>query len=164
MRIFCPRYHQALPPLARVRANSPPQSSAATVKKLLDQAQVLANGLSFAFETPSGVPWNNLNYTTRTSADPTNGIATIGTLVLEWTRLADLTGNKTYAEISQKGEAYLINPKPALGEPYPGLLGTDVNITTGQFIDAGGSWSGGDDSFYEVRAKCRAYLRARVKL
>jgi mannosyl-oligosaccharide alpha-1,2-mannosidase len=29
-----------------------------------------------------------------------NGLATIGSLVLEWTHLADLTGNQTYAHLS----------------------------------------------------------------
>lgn len=71
--------------------------------------------------------------------------------MLEWTRLADLTGNATYGELSQKGESWLLDPHPSIGEPFPGLLGTDVSLATGQFLDSRGGWSGGDDSFYEVR-------------
>lgn len=63
------------------------------VQALLTQSQNLANNLSYAFETASGVPSNNLYFNNRsTDGSTTNGLATIGTLVLEWTRLSDLTG------------------------------------------------------------------------
>ncbi len=107
------------------------------------------------------MPQNNLDFSTRSSSDTTNGIATIGTLVLEWTRLSDLTGNQTYTQLAQKGESFLLNPQPALGQPFPGLLGTDVNVNNGQFIDSGGSWSGGDDSFYEYLIKMFVYDSSR---
>jgi mannosyl-oligosaccharide alpha-1,2-mannosidase len=68
-----------------------------------------------------------------TDGSTTNGLATIGTLVLEWTHLSDLTGNATFAELSQKGESYLLAPKPASSEPWPGLVGTNVNLSTGLF-------------------------------
>lgn len=117
---------------------------------LLSQAKNLANNLSYAFNTPTGIPYNNLNFGTHsTDGSTTNGLATIGSLVLEWTRLADLTGNKTYAQLAQKGESYLLNPQPAYNSPWPGLVGTNVNINTGKFVDASGGWNGGDDSFYE---------------
>ncbi len=67
----------------------------------------------------------------------------------EWTHLSDLTSNQIYAELSQKGEFYLLAPQPALSEPWPGLVGTNVNLTSGLFEDALGGWVGGDDSFYE---------------
>jgi len=138
-----------------------PSNSTSLVKTLLTQSISLADNLAFAFNTPSGVPQNNLNFLSHSSTDTTNGIATIGTLVLEWTRLSDLTGNQTYAALAQKGESFLLNPQPALGQPFPGLLGTDVNINNGQFVDSGGSWSGGDDSFYEYLIKMFVYDPSR---
>lgn len=100
------------------------------VKALLTQAERLANELSYAFDTPTGVPSNSLFINNRsTDGSTTNGIATIGTLVLEWTHLSDLTGNQTYAQLSQKGESYLLNPMPLSDEPWPGLIGTDVSLT-----------------------------------
>lgn len=93
----------------------------------------------------------------RKAGSTTNGVATIGTLVMEWTRLGDLTGNQSYGRLAQKGEDYLLHPKPALGEPFPGLIGTDVNITTGEFVDSNGGWVGGDDSFYEYLIKMYLY-------
>ena len=143
------------------------------VPKLLEQAQNLANNLSYAFETPTGIPSNNLYFGNRsTDGSDTNGLATIGTLVLEWTHLSDLTGNETYGQLAQTGESYLLNPQPvcnheltssynltltplfkAWAQPWPGLVGTNVNITTGLFEDASGGWNGGDDSFYEYLIK-----------
>lgn len=116
----------------------------------------MANNLSFAFETPTGIPSNNLILRNRSNdGSATNGLATIGTLVLEWTRLSDLTGNDSYAQLTQKAESYLLNPQPAYNEPWPGLLGTNVDISTGLFQDASGGWNAGDDSFYEYLIKVR---------
>nr|POF13290.1 mannosyl-oligosaccharide alpha-1,2-mannosidase 1b [Quercus suber] len=132
------------------------------VPRLLDQAINLANNLSFAFETPLGVPSNNLYFNNRsTDGSATNGLATIGSLVLEWTHLSDLTGNSTYAQLTQKGEEYLLNPQPAWAQPWPGLVGSNVNISTGKFVDAQGGWNGGTDSFYEYLIKMWVYDSSR---
>jgi mannosyl-oligosaccharide alpha-1,2-mannosidase len=128
------------------------------VDAVLAQAQHLANNLSFAFDTPTGIPYNNLYLNPQANDGSTdNGLATIGTLVLEWSHLSDLTGDPTYASLSQKGESYLLNPQPAFSEPFPGLLGTHVNISNGMFLDASGGWIGGDDSFYEYLIKMYVY-------
>jgi Glycosyl hydrolase family 47. len=74
------------------------------VDALLTQSKKLGDVLKFAFDTPSGVPYNNLNITSKgNDGSSTNGLAVTGTLVLEWTRLSDLTGDDEYAKISQKG-------------------------------------------------------------
>ena len=125
------------------------------VKALLDQAQNLANNLSYAFDTPTGIPYNNLIFSNRSNTgDATNGLATIGTLVLEWTRLSDLTGDETYGQLAQRGESYLLNPQPLpFAEPFPGMVGSDVAIENG--------WNGGTDSFYEYLIKMFVYDSSR---
>ncbi|KAH7380823.1 glycoside hydrolase family 47 protein [Cadophora sp. MPI-SDFR-AT-0126] len=129
---------------------------------VLKQAERLANNLAFAFDTPTGIPSNNLIFSPQgTDGSTTNGIATIGTLVLEWVHLSDLSGNKTYGELAEKGESYLLAPKPASSEPWPGLIGTNVDINTGLFQDASGGWVGGDDSFYEYLLKMYVYDSSR---
>lgn len=147
-------------PLADLASNS------SNIDALLIQTKNLADAMKFAFDTPSGIPYNNLNFTSRgNDGSPTNGLATIGTLVLEWTRLSDLTGDPEYAELSQKGESYLLDPKPApLAEPFPGLVGTNVDIGTGLFTDGSVSWGGGDDSFYEYLLKMYVYDPERFGL
>jgi len=131
---------------------------------VLNQAARLADNLAFAFDTPTGIPSNNLYFNPpSTDGSTSNGLATIGTLVLEWTHLSDLTGNKTYGELTQKGESYLLNPRyqPPFVSPWDGLLGTNVNLTTGLFLDASGGWVGGDDSFYEYLIKMYVYDSTR---
>ncbi|PVH93200.1 glycoside hydrolase family 47 protein [Periconia macrospinosa] len=127
------------------------------VEQLLKQSENLANAMSFAFETESGVPYNGLNFADRSTDGGPNGLATTGTLVLEWVRLSDLSGNKTYAELTEKAESYLLNPQPASSEPWPGLVGTNIDPTTGKFLDASGGWVGGTDSFYEYLIKMYVY-------
>jgi mannosyl-oligosaccharide alpha-1,2-mannosidase len=80
---------------------------------------------------------------------------------MEWTRLSDLTGNETYGALTQKAESYLLSPKPASSEPWPGLVGTNIDINTGEFQDASGGWNGGTDSFYEYLIKMYIYDPAR---
>lgn len=76
--------------------------------------------------------------------------------MLEWTRLSDLTGNKTYARLAQKAQNYLVEPT-GVPEAYPGLVGITVNIKDGQFTDNRGGWGGGVDSFYEYLIKMYLY-------
>ena len=61
----------------------------AFVPVLLDQARALADNLSYAFDTPTGVPFNDLDLISRgDSGAATNLIAGFMTLVLEWARLS----------------------------------------------------------------------------
>ncbi|KAL7621951.1 Mannosyl-oligosaccharide alpha-1,2-mannosidase 1B [Parahypoxylon ruwenzoriense] len=140
----------------------------ASVDKILEQAISLADVLSVAFGTPSGVPINTLIFSSdgpHVGDDTTNGIATIGTLVLEWTRLSDITGDDKYAKLAQAGEDYLLNVRnPDIGEPYPGLIGTNVNVTSGDFTDSSGGWNGGTDSFYEYLIKMYVYDTERFSV
>lgn len=128
------------------------------VDMLLQQSKNLGDVLKFAFDTPSGVPYNNINITSHgNDGATTNGLAVTGTLVLEWTRLSDLTGDQEYAKLSQRAESYLLAPQPSSGEPFPGLVGSDISIQTGQFTNGFVSWNGGSDSFYEYLMKMYVY-------
>ncbi|KAF3761310.1 family 47 glycoside hydrolase [Cryphonectria parasitica EP155] len=132
---------------------------------ILTQAKSLGDNLKFAFNTATGIPDNSIYLDPpRLANSTTNGLATIGSLVLEWTRLSDLTGDPTYSDLAKKGESYLIHPKnPELGEPFPGLLGTDVSIANGSFVDSQGGWTGGTDSFYEYLIKMYVYDPVRFE-
>ncbi|KAL6415890.1 mannosyl-oligosaccharide alpha-1,2-mannosidase 1B-like protein [Ilyonectria robusta] len=128
------------------------------VEALLKQAKTLGDSLSIAFETPSGVPDGviYLNPEPRISGARTNSIAGFGTLVLEWTRLSDLTGDKKYAKLAQTAELYMLRPTGS-PEPFPGLVGHQVSTETGKFVDSNGGWGGGTDSFYEYLIKMYLY-------
>ncbi|CAP66683.1 uncharacterized protein PODANS_4_8120 [Podospora anserina S mat+] len=133
---------------------------------ILHQAVRLADNLKVAFDTPTGIPDNDLFFSPpRKKGSTSNGLATAGTLVLEWTRLSDLTGDPQYARLAQKAEKYLLHPKnPAMGEPFPGLLGSSLNLDTGLFEDGAGGWGGGTDSFYEYLIKMYLYDPSRFSV
>ncbi len=128
------------------------------VDDLLKQAKTLGDTLKYSFNTQSGVPSNGLIINSQTTdGGTTNGLATVGTLVMEWQHLSDLTGDAEYGNLAQKAESNLLNPKPASSEPFPGLVGTNIDIQSGMFLDASGGWNGGDDSFYEYLIKMFVY-------
>ncbi|KAL0259795.1 hypothetical protein SLS55_005535 [Diplodia seriata] len=131
---------------------------------LLPQARLLADTLKFGFDTPTGIPANGL-YVNNGSTDGAtdNNIAQVGTLVLEWTRLSDLTGDPQYGELAQTAEDFLLNPRGAFGQPFPGLIGGEINITTGRFTSEQGGWIGGVDSFYEYLIKMFVYDPTRFE-
>ncbi|KAJ4155316.1 hypothetical protein LMH87_000570 [Akanthomyces muscarius] len=125
-----------------------------SAKLLLDQAKTLADGLSVAFDTQTGIPDPTVyfNPSKRKSGTNRNNAAEIGTLILEWTRLSDLTGDGKYAKLAQKAEDYLLRPTGA-PEAWPGLIGTWVGINDGKFQDSNGDWASYMDSFYEYLIK-----------
>lgn len=136
-----------------------------SVNVLLKQSRNLADVLKFAFDTPSGIPHNMVNIKTyENDGNPVNGLAVTGTLVLEWTRLSDITGDDEYARLSQKAQEYLLHPSPPEYQPFPGLLGHTINITTGEFADGSVSWGGGHDSYYEYLIKIYLYDPERFSL
>ncbi|KAK8160878.1 mannosyl-oligosaccharide 1,2-alpha-mannosidase precursor [Phyllosticta citrichinensis] len=144
-------------PLANLATNKSEQVAA-----LLTQAQAVADTLKFGFDTPTGIPQNNLYINNRSTDNSTdNNIAQVGTLVLEWTRLSDKLGKDEYGKLAQKGEQYILKPQPSSGEPYPGLVGIEINITTGRFTTGLGGWVGGVDSFYEYLMKMWIYDQDR---
>lgn len=125
------------------------------VDVLLKQCVSLADALKFAFNTTSGIPVNNIYINNQTfvprykMADGTwsSGLAELGTLVLEWQHLSDLTGNPEYGQLAQKAESYFLKPDV---EVWPGLTGGNFSVETGKILDAYGGWVSGNDSAYEV--------------
>lgn len=130
---------------------------------LLAQCIKLADALSVAFNTPSGVPYDELNAEMTGPGkqgfdmnNATNYLAQAGTLILEWTRLSNLTNNPKYADLARRAEMKLNAPVGRAGmvvEPMPGLVGSEVFVSDGAFKTGGGSWGGGSDSYYEYLLK-----------
>lgn len=128
---------------------------------LYDQMIVLGDILSCAFSTPSGVPRDWVDPATcQTDQGTTNSVAGVGTTILEFARLSDITGNKTYANLAQRAEEYLLRPRPVSGEPYPGLLGSFVRVDNGQILDSKGSWG----AFSDCELRSTVLLRMNVGL
>ncbi|CAD0101408.1 unnamed protein product [Aureobasidium mustum] len=127
---------------------------------LTQQAVNLASKLEFAFDTPTGIPSNNLNFGEESfDLSQSTELAVAGSLVLEWTHLSDMVHRVAFANLTQHAEEYLLHPtyQNATIQPFPGLRGTNIDLRTGNFLDVSGSWGGGDDSFYEYLIKMFVY-------
>ncbi|KAF2269666.1 seven-hairpin glycosidase [Lojkania enalia] len=132
------------------------------VDALLSQCKTLADTLKFAFDTPSGIPVNHVFPNNHTfyrrgqmqDGTRTAGLAELGTLVLEWQHLSDLTGDPEYGNLAQKAESYFLDPS---SEIWPGLTGGNFSVETGKILDAYGGWMSGNDSAYEYLIKMYVY-------
>ncbi|KAG9761562.1 alpha-1,2-mannosidase, partial [Aureobasidium melanogenum] len=128
------------------------------IRALYAQMVALGDVLSCAFDSPSGVPHDWVDPALCQSDKGTqNTIAGAGTMILEFARLSDITGNRKYANLAERAEDYLLKPQPASGEPYPGLLGSFINVGNGEIIGSQGSWGALADSFYEYLLKAYLY-------
>ncbi|KAI0484883.1 glycoside hydrolase [Xylariaceae sp. FL0804] len=132
---------------------------------LLKQAVVLADKLSYAFNTPSGIPASNVNFTNNQPVYSTYTVnnytynatntAQAGSLLLEFSRLSDLTGNETYRYLVERAENVLVNPHPP--PRYPGLIGTEFDTDSGDMLSFDGGWHSGIDSCMEYMIKVWQY-------
>jgi mannosyl-oligosaccharide alpha-1,2-mannosidase len=134
------------------------------VEALLDAAKTISNHLKPMFNTPSGLPLANINFTTNQASNceplkPCNvttvDTAVCGTLILEWYRLSDLTGDNSYRQLAERAEANLISPSQKL--IHPNIVGSGLNVDTGKYITIDGGWQAGIDSFYEYLIKTYVY-------
>ncbi|KAK6543452.1 maturation of Asn-linked oligosaccharides protein [Orbilia ellipsospora] len=133
------------------------------VNELVNQSIKLADAMKFAFNSTTGIPAGYFRLTdTSINTNDVNIIAGIGTLVLEWTRLSDITGDPQYAQLAQRAQEYLlVVQNPEVGEPFPGLLGTHVRLNDGKFQDSFGGWGALSDSYYEYLIKMFVYDKRR---
>ncbi|USW49020.1 Putative glycoside hydrolase family 47, six-hairpin glycosidase-like superfamily [Septoria linicola] len=142
------------------------------VDALLSQAIILADKVAYGFNTPTGIPAVFVNFTsnepivgtykddrTNTTFNSTNS-ASIGTFILEWGRLSDLTGNSTYRELVERANKYLVEPSPA--PALKNLIGTQFDVDTGEMLTKNGGWQAGVDSFLEYLIKYYQYAPSEV--
>ena len=118
-------------------------------KRLLTLADDLGNRLLPVFESPTGLPYRYVNLKTgKVRGNPSNPAET-GTLLIEFGTLAKHTGKRIYFD----------KAKRALVETYKrrspiGLVGTWINVETGQWTNTDSHISGAIDSYYEYLLKC----------
>jgi predicted alpha-1,2-mannosidase len=120
-------------------------------EKFLNLAVDLGNRLLPAFNSKTGMPYVNVNLKTGEVKNHINNPAEIGTLMLEFGMLSKLSGNSVYYD----------KAKHAITEVYKrrseiGLVGTQINVETGEWTNTDSHISGMIDSYYEYLIK--AYL------
>ncbi|KXT03373.1 hypothetical protein AC578_3983 [Pseudocercospora eumusae] len=131
------------------------------ISALLTQAKSLADTLKFCFDTPTGIPVGLVyidnqtftNISRMANGVYTAGLAELGTLVLEWQHLSDLTGDPSYGDLAQRAQSWWFRGP----EVWPGLTGGNFSVETGEILDDYGGWTSGNDSAYEYLIKMYVY-------
>jgi mannosidase alpha-like ER degradation enhancer 2 len=118
-------------------------------RRLLALAEDLGNRLLPVFDSPTGMPFMFVNLKTGKTSGARSNPAEIGTLMLEFGTLARLT----------KRDVFYDKPKRALVELFKrraktGLVGEEIDVTSGQWKSATSHVGGGIDSYYEYLLKC----------
>ena len=118
-------------------------------KRLLDLADDLANRLLPVFNSPTGMPYGNVNLKTGAVRGEQTNPAEVGTLLMEFGTLSKLTGKPIYYEKAKHALVELYNRRSTIG-----LVGAAINVKTGAWTDPTSNVGGGIDSYYEYLLKC----------
>jgi len=118
-------------------------------KKLLSLAEDLGTRLLPVFDSPTGLPYKQVNLKTgKTRGDVTNPAET-GTLLIEFGTLAKLTNKPVFYEKAKRALVETYNRRSPLG-----LVGTNINVETGKWTNPDSHVSAEIDSYYEYLLKC----------
>jgi len=117
-------------------------------KRFLALADDLGTRLLPVFNSPTGMPYVDVNLKTGAVRGEETNPAEIGTLLLEFGALSKLTGKAIYYEKAKHALVELYNRRSHLG-----LVGSSINIKTGEWIDPTSHIGGGIDSYYEYLLK-----------
>jgi mannosidase alpha-like ER degradation enhancer 2 len=117
---------------------------------LLAKAEDLANRLLHAFESPTGMPYVNVNLKTGAASDPHSNPAEVGTLILEFGTLSKLTGQPKYFDAAKRA----LTAVYARRSPATGLVADGIDVETGAWTSTRSHIGGAIDSYYEYLLKC----------
>ncbi|MDT5038571.1 MAG: hypothetical protein QOE03_3756 [Micromonosporaceae bacterium] len=114
-------------------------------KVLLRKAKDIADILLPAFETsPTGMPYRFVVPSTGVLSGTTNVLAEIGTIVTEFGTLSRLVGDPRYFRAAKKAQQAVFDRRSALD-----LVGTEINIETGEWTNPSARVDPPVDSFFE---------------
>jgi mannosidase alpha-like ER degradation enhancer 2 len=114
----------------------------------LTLAEDLGKRLLPVFNSVTGMPYRYVNLRSGSIRDSINNPAEIGTGLLEFGTLSKLTGNPVYYDKAKKALVQLYNHRSAIG-----LVGTWINVETGEWTDTTSHIGGAIDSYYEYCLK-----------
>src|ERR1700757_4118745 len=118
-------------------------------KRLLALAENLGNRLLPVFDSPTGMPYVNVNLKTGAVSGEETNPAEVGTLLIEFGTLSKLVGKPIYYGKAKRALVELYNRRSPIG-----LVGSSINVETGAWTDPASHVSGGIDSYYEYLLKC----------
>ena len=118
-------------------------------KRLLELADDLGRRMLPIFNSPTGLPYVNVNLRTGAVQGTHADSATAGSMLLEFGVLSKLTGKQIYYDKAKRAVVALYDHRSPIG-----LVGSGIDIETGKWFDETAGIKGGIDSFYEYLLKC----------
>jgi mannosidase alpha-like ER degradation enhancer 2 len=118
-------------------------------KRLLALADDLGRRLLPAFKSATGMPYVYVNLKTGAVREPVSNPAEVGTLLIEFGTLSKLTGKPVYYEAAKRALTELYRRRSKIG-----LVGAQINVETGEWVNPRSHVSGLIDSYYEYLWKC----------
>lgn len=114
-------------------------------RALLHHAKKIADILLPCFDrSPTGIPYRFVNPSTGEISGATNVLAEVGTIITEFGTLSRLTGDPRYYRAAKKAMKAVIDRRSDLG-----LLGTEIDVETGEWVNDTATIHPPVDSFYE---------------
>jgi len=123
-------------------------------KRLLDLADDLGRRMLPMFNSPTGMPYEYVNLHTGAVRGAISNPAEIGSLLIEYGTLARLTGKQEYYDKAKRAVVELYKRQSRIG-----LVGSGINVETGQWVDPTAGIMGGIDSYYEYLLKAAILFR-----
>ncbi len=117
--------------------------------RLLALADDLGRRLLPVFDSPTGLPYVEVNLKTGQVRGVETNPAETGSLLLEFGTLAKLTGKPVYYDKAKRALVETFKRRSKIG-----LVGAGINVDTGQWTDTDASVASGTDSYYEYLLKC----------
>jgi mannosidase alpha-like ER degradation enhancer 2 len=118
-------------------------------KRLLALAEDLGTRLLPAFNSRTGIPYRFVNLKTGEVRDPLTNPAEAGTLLIEFGTLGKLTRKPVFYDKAKRALVEVYKRRSPVG-----LVGSTINVETGEWTDTDSHISGGIDSYYEYLLKC----------
>jgi len=117
-------------------------------ERFLELARDLADRMMPAFQSATGMPYVRVNLRTGEREWPVNNPAEIGTLMLEFGALSRISGDPRYYDAAKSAIQAVYERRSEIG-----LVGTTLDVETGEWEDRSSHISGRIDSYYEYLLK-----------
>ncbi len=118
-------------------------------KRLLKLAEDLGDRLLPVFDSPTGIPYRYVNLKTGKVRGAETNPAEAGTLLVEFGALSKLTRRPVFYDKAKRALVEVYKRRSKLG-----LIGTRINVETGEWTNTDSHVSAEIDSYYEYLLKC----------
>ncbi len=125
-------------------------------KRLLDLADDLGTRLLPVFNSPTGMPYVNVNLKTGKISGTKSNPAEVGTLLLEFGTLSKLTHKPIYYDKAKNALVQIYRRRSKVG-----LVGDEIDVETGEWTSRASHVGGAIDSYYEYLLKCARLFHDR---